>query len=68
MNKGDWHWMEEACGVILPRVPFREMVLFLSEFLVFLFFVKTSSDDGVAVAWQGPFFLFKKNTSPFKKT
>ena len=31
-KKGDWHWIEKTCGVILPRVPFRKMVLFLSEF------------------------------------
>ena len=37
MNFWDWGWIEDVCGVILPRVPFRKMVLFLSEFTDCLF-------------------------------
>ena len=64
----DWGWIEDVRGVILPRVLFREMVWFLSEFHDFFFMVKTSSDDGVVHSWQGPFFFFQKSMSPFKKT
>ncbi len=45
-KKGDWHWIEKTCGVILPRVPFRKMVLFLSEFLDFLIFGENNLEVG----------------------
>ena len=58
--KGDWHWIEKTCGVILPRVPFREMVLFLSEFLEFWIFGENKLGRQPGHSWQGPFFFFKK--------
>ena len=64
IKKKDWHWIEETCGVILPRVPFRKMVLFLSEFLDFLIFVKTSSDDNRGIPGRG---LKNKKEVPFQK-
>ena len=64
-KKGDWHWIEKTCGVSLPRIPFRKMVSFVSEFLEFLFLVKTSSDDNRGIPGRGLFF--QKKHVPFQK-
>ena len=63
LEKGDWHWIEKTCGVILPRVHFREIVYFCQNSLILGFFVKTSSDDGVGHSWQG--FFFSEITRPW---
>ena len=66
IKKGNWHWIEETCGVILPRVPFREMVLCLSEFLDFSIFGENKLGRQPGHSWQGPFF-FSKKTRPLSK-
>ena len=60
-EKGDWHWMEKTCGVILPRVPFRKMVFFLSEFFEFGISCEINSDDNRGIPGRG-LFLFGNNT------
>ena len=45
MNLEDWRGIEETCGVILPRVPFRKMVLCLSEFLDLVCFFENRSKN-----------------------
>ena len=44
------------------------MVLFLSEFLGFLIFGENKLWRQPGHSWQGLFFFFQKNTSPFNKT
>ena len=56
IKKGDWHSIEKPCGVILPFVPFREMVFFLSEFLEFGIFGENQLGRQPGHSWQGPFF------------
>ena len=60
IKKGDWHWIEKPCGVILPLVPFRKMVFFLSEFLEFWIFGETQLGRQPGHSWQGPFFSKKR--------
>ena len=69
MNEGDWRWIEETCGVILPRVPFRKMVLCWSEFLEFWICCKNTDGRRCRGCLAGAFsFSQKKKKSPFKKT